>query len=198
MSKRTITLAVEGDGDVPIAKKLAELAGFDVGPIYGLSGKGKLDRQLTGYNSAARFAPWLVIRDLDHDAECAAEKRKALLPEPSRQMCFRIAVREAESWLLADRHAFARFAGVRIDLVPLNPDSLSDPRAELLRVVARGKRDIRFDMVPRPGSRAAVGRAYTARLVEYGTCFWRPLEGAKSSESLRRGISALRRLAAQR
>jgi hypothetical protein len=46
MAARVITVAVEGTGDIPIVQKIIESCGFALGPIYGLMGKGRLDRRL--------------------------------------------------------------------------------------------------------------------------------------------------------
>ena len=39
--------------------------------MHGKKGKDGLLRNLDGYNRAARFSPWVVLVDLDHDADCA-------------------------------------------------------------------------------------------------------------------------------
>ena len=47
--------------------------------MYGKSGKGALLERLLNYNQAARFAPWLVVVDLNRDAECAPDPKTTLI-----------------------------------------------------------------------------------------------------------------------
>lgn len=72
---------VEGDLDEAVLRRLAAEASLLIGTVYGKNGKDDLDRRLAGYNNAARFAPWIVLRDLEHDAECAPVLRSRLPPE---------------------------------------------------------------------------------------------------------------------
>jgi len=60
--------------------------------VYGKNGKAHLRQRLNGYNQAAHFNPWLVLVDLDHEADCAPLFRAAWLPKPGPLMCFRVAV----------------------------------------------------------------------------------------------------------
>jgi hypothetical protein len=63
-----ITLAVEGRTDEAVGKRLLAHAGIEAGAVYGLRGKHDLDGKLPAYNNAARFSPWLVLRDLNTDS----------------------------------------------------------------------------------------------------------------------------------
>lgn len=75
-----VTMATEGTVDTAIARRILGDLGLESGAVHGEKGKNWLDRNLRGYNNAARFAPWLVLRDLDRDAECAPELLASLLP----------------------------------------------------------------------------------------------------------------------
>jgi hypothetical protein len=48
-----VTVACEGDGDVPIARRLLEHVGLAMGSSYPSAGKGNLDKSLKAYNNAA-------------------------------------------------------------------------------------------------------------------------------------------------
>ena len=113
-----ITGAVEGDVDEAVVRCLIEHVNAKTLAIYGRNGKSHLHRRLPSYNQAARLSPWIVLVDLDLDAECAPPFRKSWLSKPSRYMCFRIAVRAVESWLMADKERFARFLGVNMAAIP--------------------------------------------------------------------------------
>src|SRR4051812_23297441 len=132
-----VTVACEGDGDVPVARKVIEHVGLAMGNSYPCAGKGNLDKSLKAYDNAAKHSPWLVLRDLDVDADCAPTLVAELLPSPSPGMCFRVAVRAAEAWLMADRESFAVFFGVPRTKVPRDPESLRDPKTEVMNLARR-------------------------------------------------------------
>jgi hypothetical protein len=104
-----ISAAVEGDVDEAIVRKLVAHAGGQIGNVYGKNGKPMLRKKIKGYNNAARHTPWLVLIDLDNDADCAPPVREEWVPDPATHLCFRIAVREVEVWLMADAKTLARF-----------------------------------------------------------------------------------------
>lgn len=190
-----VAAVVEGPTDAAVAERLLEHVGLALGPVYGLRGKAYNDQRLKGYNNAARFAPWLVLRDLDRDGPCASALVDALLPAPSSHMRFRVAVREMEAWLLADAGALSRHLSVPIGQIPSNPDDLPDPKRALVQIAQRSsKREIRRDMAPRAGSGAMVGPGYTTFVVEFARTRWRPEVAAIQSPSLARCIAALKTL----
>ena len=189
----TVTAALEGDSDVSVVRKLLAETGHDLAIVQGLRGKSFLTANLKGYNNAAKFSPWLVVRDLDLDAACAAELIGDLLPAPARKMLFRVAVREIEAWLLADKENVASFLAVAKSRVPSEPDTLSDPKLTLVNLARRSrKKAIRQDMVPPSGWSGTVGPAYVSRIGEFARDHWRPFEAAKNSDSLRRCLHRLK------
>jgi hypothetical protein len=110
-------------------------------------------------------------------------------------MCFRVAVRELESWLLADTEALAGFLGIRKILIPPGPDLLDDPKQVLVSLGARARRaDIRGDLVPRPASGRSIGPGYTSRMLEFVQDHWSPAVAEINSDSLRRCRARLRDL----
>ena len=195
-----ITGAVEGDVDEAVVRCLIEHVNAKTLAIYGRNGKSHLHRRLSSYNQAARFSPWIVLVDLDLDAECAPPFRESWLPRPADNMCFRVAVRAVESWLMADKERFARFLGVGIAKIPRDVEAVNHPKLTVVDLAKFSRRrEIREDMVPRAASGRAVGPAYTARLIEFvmdAKIGWRPEVAAENSESLKRCLRCLRRLKA--
>jgi hypothetical protein len=193
-----ISAAVEGLIDEAVVKRLIREAGATVGPIYGKQGKRSLRAGINGYNNAGRYRPWMVLVDLDQDADCAPSLCRAWISKKSPKLCFRVAVREVEAWLLSDRESIARFLSVPISRVPIHPESEIDPKQTMVNLATLSKRrDIREDMFPRPGSSRSVGPAYTSRLVEFvqsPESHWRPNHAARHSESLRRCMRCLEQL----
>jgi hypothetical protein len=183
--------AVEGDLDEAVLRRLVAHCGAQVGVVYGREGKDRIEQNIRGYNNAAKRTPWVVLVDLD-ESECAASLRQEWLPEQSELMCFRIAVREVESWLLADRSGFARFAGISRALVPNDPDALPNAKATVVQLAARSnKRLIREAIPPAEGSKRNVGTLYNPTLGQFVADQWDPTQAALCSDSLGRCLRAL-------
>lgn len=191
-----IRAAVEGIVDEAVVRRLITHAGGQAGTVYGRDGKPALRKRIRGYNDAAYYAPWVVLVDLDNDADCAPPMCSAWVPIPAPNLCFRIAVREVEAWLMADKQTLARYLSVKAGNVPAEPERLERPKDAMVNL-ARGSRsrDIRHDIVPRKNGGRRVGPAYASRLVEYVQERWRPEVAAEHAESLRRAINCLNRLA---
>ena len=190
-----IFAAVEGDIDEAVVRKLVDDAGGQIGNVYGKNGKRALRQRIDGYNNAARRAPWVVLVDLDNDADCAPPMRAEWVPAPAPDLCFRIAVREVEAWLMADAETLARYLSVGKGRLLAEPEKLARPKDAMVDLARRSRRkDIGKDMVPRAKSGRRVGPAYASRLIEYVQEHWRPDVAAKHSESLQRAIHCLRRL----
>lgn len=186
---------VEGDIDAAVFRRLVKEVGARSGPVFGRNGKGQILKKLAGFNEAARRSPWVVLVDLDSDADCAPPLIAKTLPTPSQLMRFRIVVREIEAWVMGDRERLAQFLHVNLSMVPTNPEDLEDPKKHLVEIASRSSdADIRVDLVPRRGSGREVGPAYKSRLVEFiskPTRGWRPRVAARQSESLDRCIRPL-------
>jgi hypothetical protein len=190
-----ITAAVEGDLDEAVLRRILNCAGMSLGSVYGRKGKTALLQSIGGYNNAARYAPWIVLVDLDKDNLCPPAFLQKWLAQPSAQMCFRIAVRAIEAWLLADREHLASFLGVGLASLPADPDRLDDPKREIVNLARRSrKRMIREDFVPRDGSGRSVGPLYTARMIEFVgnlSTGWHPGSARQRSASLARFVCRL-------
>jgi len=189
-----ISAAVEGIVDEAVIRKLIVLAGASPGTVYGRQGKPFLRQRISGYNAAAQHAPWVVLVDLDRDHDCAPPLRASWLPQVAPHLCFRVAVRKVEAWLLADAECIADFLAAR-RRVPANPEALGDPKSAMVALARSSRRkDVRQDMVPRPASGRPVGPAYASRLIEFASSLWRPDVAAQQAESLRRAIDCLKHL----
>ena len=166
-----------------------------LGSSHGKNGKPQLRKNIKGYNNAANFSPWLVLVDLDQDFDCAPLLRENWLSRPGEYMCFRIAVREVEAWLLADREQIASFLSVAREKIPKEPEQLPNPKEAMVNLARQSRRrDIREDMVPRPGSGRAIGPAYSSRMIEFANNYWRPEVARRHSDSLDKAISCLEEL----
>lgn len=191
-----VTAAVEGIVDEAVVRTLLNHVGVTPGDVHGKNGKAHLCQRIPGYNNAARHAPWIVLVDLDRDADCAPPLRRAWLSHPAPYMCFRVAVRAVEAWLLADGERIASFLRVARQRIPTDPEGLENPKETMVNLALQSRRrDVREDMVPRPGSGRSVGPAYSSRLIEFAANYWRPQVAVEQCDSLRRATECLMRLA---
>jgi hypothetical protein len=180
-----LNVACEGPTDEAVLKRLLRDHDVRVSATYVLRGKGNLDARLPGMKNAAKTSHWLVLRDLNGDAQCAPDLVSRLAGHAPATFRLQIAVRKLESWLLADSEGIAAMLGVLPRLVPRSPDVLDDPRRELVALARRSRRGrVQRDFVPRLSS-ARVGPAYTARLIEFAARAWDPLQASQRSPSLR-------------
>jgi hypothetical protein len=189
-----LNAAVEGDLDEAVLRRLVSEAGLGLGSVYGKTGKDHLRQRIRSYNHAARIAPWIVLVDLDREADCATSLREAWLADPAPNLLLRVAVRAVEAWLLADREAISDYLGVSRDRAPLNPDDELDPKRSLIEMALHSRQArVRKDMTPSTGRR--VGSLYLLRMTEFVESHWRPEAAARNSDSLRRCRLRLRALA---
>lgn len=193
----TVHAAVEGIVDEAVVQKLIIGAGACPGTIYGKIGKAFLRQKVQGFNNAARTWPWLILTDLDNDADCAPTLCAQWIPDPAPLMCLRIAVREVEAWLMADVESLAEYLRVARSKIPDNPEQLVDPKREMVNIARHSRRTaIQKDMVPREGAGRSVGPAYASRMIEYIQTSWRPNVASEQAESLMRAISCIRQMVA--
>jgi hypothetical protein len=112
-------------------------------------------------------------------------------------MCFRIAVREAEAWLMADRAAFADALGVSLVRIPDQPESLADPKLTIVNLARRSrKRAVQVGLVPEQGAGISIGPEYAAWMIDFAQNQWDPSRAVASAEvpSLERTLDAIERL----
>ncbi|MBK8978723.1 MAG: hypothetical protein IPM29_22725 [Planctomycetes bacterium] len=193
-----VNIVVEGPTDEAVARRLLDDAGLLVDRVFGGRGKSNLDARLAGFAKAARRSPWFVLRDLDQDADCAPTLVARLVPVRPVLLSVRIAVRELEAWLLADRERAASWLGVSVSLVPRDPDSEPNPKSTLLNLARRSKhRAILEDLIPPRDSTSIVGRGYRSQILRFASERWRPSVAALSSDSLARCLRAVDELKRQ-
>jgi hypothetical protein len=135
---------------------------------------------------ARRGQPVFVITDLDR-LPCPATLVAQWYgrSEPADNLLIRVAVREVESWLLADHDGMHQLLGVKGRL-PADPDKLADPKQHLLKLARSARRDIREDLIVAQGAIARQGIGYNARLSAFVAEEWSPSRASSRSNSLQR------------
>lgn len=191
-----IRYAVEGWTDEPVAEKIISSVGFVPHHTLTARCKANLDRKLPGLNKSAVSMPWLVIRDLDRDDKrfCIPDLRARLLDgqELRPLMCLRFAMRTMESWLMADRDAFANFFGVRRELLKEEPETLLDPKRYLTSICKKSRKGLIKQGVPsQPGQKRQVGPEYNDLIREFTEDHWNPQRACANAPSLKRALDSL-------
>lgn len=191
----SVSCAVEGDLDEAVARRLLRHAQLQAGTVYGRMGKSHLRLSINGYAAAARHSPWFVLVDLDNDEPCAGSLVSKWLPDRPVKMALRVAVHEAEAWLLADRVNIARFLSVSRDRVPRGVDGVADPKAALIQIAKRSRvRALREGLPPRAGGGRSIGPLYVTEISRFVKDHWDVDAAAAASDSLARCLVALRAL----
>ncbi len=165
-----------------------------------MRGNGNLAKKCPSFLNMAKSGLYVVcVTDLDTiGCPCflLAEwfglpaSRASSLPE---KLIFRIAVREIESWIMADIHGWSEFIEIPAANFSQTPDELSDPKQFLLGVLRnKGKKKKHAEMLPRGVSH--IGPRYNETLCRFVETTWSPERAAKHSPSLKRAIHALQRI----
>ncbi len=196
---RPLVLATEDVLSEAVGRRLVVEAnsGLTVAQALGRRGFGYLRSKVRNFCELARVTPVLLLTDLD-DADCppALIEDWADRDQVPPLLLFRVAVRQIESWLLADREGVAGLLGINAANISRDPDALPDAKSELLRLAQRARRDVKGDLVKQVGSIAAQGIGYNAVLCDFVRTRWNPTRAAGQSNSLARARKRLADLAA--
>ncbi|NCJ05989.1 DUF4276 family protein [Synechococcales cyanobacterium C] len=192
----SVNIAVEDDLSEAVLRKLLWETDrpFEVCGCLGKTGFGYLKSKIKNFNRAAQHFPFIVLTDLDHQA-CPLALMAEWLPDPHHpNLIFRVAVREVEAWLLADRKNFSQFLNISADKIPLNVDEILDPKQHLINLVRHCRRQsLKKAIIPLAGSTATVGRDYNNTLIGFVNHGWQAQTAQQNSPSLRRAMDALQR-----
>ena len=177
MEVTPVPCLVEGVLDEAVVRKMLVISSLKAASFY-LESLPAFRTKLRAFNQAARHRSWFALCDLDQD-ECAPARVRDFLPDPASGMCFRIAERAVEAWLLADRASIARFLSVSGDLVNPDPERLPAPKSHVVSLARRSRsRAVREGLVPAEGDSRKVGPEYTLLMSEYARERWNPLRAA--------------------
>lgn len=184
-------VTVEGDLDSVVITKILASLDIKITRVDAEGGKHKIRPKIEKILSASLQRDWMVLIDLDNGT-CAGELVEEWCYGKKHNAIFRVAVREIESWLLADHVRAAHFLGVSQELLPANCDGIENPKEFLVSLAGRSRtRAIREGLVPRLGSGRTTGPQYTAMLSGFAQGNWDPQTASQRSDSLARCLRAL-------
>jgi hypothetical protein len=159
-----------------------------------MAGRGNVQRNLAAYANLSLRMPVIVCVDLDHDVCASALLSTWRVAElAQRNLVVRVAVREIESWVLADRKRYASFVGGKSDSIPVAPDGIDDPKRFLLDFARQSaSEELKRDLIPVNFSQyPRIGRAYNLRMCKFVHDRWRPHVARTRSGSLDRALRAI-------
>lgn len=156
-------------------------------------GASKLLPQLPKLNEIAKnINPVVVMADGDQSDCVVAQIKTWMPPYASERFFLRLAVQEAESWLLADTRGAAEYFGVSEKSFPTHPESI-DAKAALLSLVRKSaKRKIKEEMLPAKGVNAKTGLGYNVHVCGFVIQGWSAERAQEKAPSLLRAIRRLR------
>ncbi len=157
-------------------------------------GYAHLRDNLAKYFALAQHAPVLLITDLDQQPCALAllkQWRQNLPPQPLN-MILRVAVREIETWLLADTQGMRTL--LNTTNIPHNIETIADPKKLLIKLASKAERSVRDDIVPRKNVVAAQGLGYNSRLIQFVKNTWNAERARQNCDSLSRCCKCLSEL----
>jgi len=194
MSDKIIYIAYEDDLSRALVEKvLSQVSSrLIIGKRFWRDGSGYLKRNIRAFNELAKGIPFLLLTDLD-TLECPPALVSQWIHVPlNPQFFFCVAVREVEAWLLADREAFSKWLHIAKGRIPATPESVSDPKRELISLVKACRNSaLKRDIVPPDNSTAQIGRNYNLPLIRFVNEYWDVFRASENSASLARMVRKL-------
>ena len=130
------------------------------------------------------------MTDLDHVA-CAPELLDDWIDfEPHPNFLFRIAEKEVDAWILADMTGVSTLFGVSMKGLPIDTQTIQDPKQTIINLARRSRKRKIKDIVP--VGTASQGPGYNLVLTEFVLNDWDPGLAAKHNMSLHKAIHRIK------
>lgn len=159
-------------------------------------GFGYLQSRMDSWCQMAQLQVMLVLTDLDR-AHCPIELRDKWMANrvAPASLLLRVAVKESESWVLADHLGMRELIGEK-GVLPPEPDTLPEPKQVLLGLAKGAPRSVREELIKTIDGNLSQGLGYNARLTHWVNTQWSPKRAAERSPSLARARIRIREVAA--
>lgn len=193
-NSHSLIIAVEDELSGAVMGRLISFSGrnFLINRIFNARGNTQLKAGMTKFRAASRVIPHIVLTDLDR-CPCPPaliDNWKANQLPP--QLLFRVAVREVEAWLMADRAGIAQFLHIDVSKVPHAPESEEDPKRTLINLARKSrKRRLSQEIVPEAGSAAKIGVLYNTHFINFVNSSWDIEQACLCAPSLDRTLSRI-------
>ncbi len=188
MNSHFLNIIIEDVVSEAVMNRLLSHVGFSGNTTFRITrGNGMIKKSISKYKGASRVVPHIVLTDLDRYPCPPALLDDWNVGELPPSMIMRIAVREVEAWLLADRMGVAAFLHTAMEKVPFSPETEDDPKQTLLNVVRKTrKRRLKEEMVPQIG--AHIGPLYNERMCDFVLNYWDIEAAVENAPSLAKSI----------
>jgi hypothetical protein len=187
----SLRVAVEDELSGAVLARLIAGFGYSIPQhnIHNARGNARLKAGMAKFKQASRVIPHIVLTDLDL-ISCApaliADWQATQLPPT---LILRIAVREVEAWLLADKTGIAEFLHVDANKIPHSPEILDNPKQALINLARKSKkRKLARDIVPAKGSSAPIGLLYNFHFINFVNTRWNIDQARLAAPSLDKAI----------
>ena len=194
-------LVAEGYVEEVVASCLLPFCGHQLGTVNGKKGCEYVRRKAVMFRHLATHGDGVLVltdfRDSKENCVPAALNEYVLrrMPSPPDAFLCRFAVNEIESWLLADREGLAKYIGIAVSRIPLQPEHELFPKRVLVNLARHSKkRLIREGIAPPDGHQADVGPEYISLLSRFTKEFWNIEAAMNCAQSLERCVRRLRML----
>ncbi len=160
------------------------------------SGFGYIKKNLFNfYKSSNDNQRFLLVVDSDNLPCAPALLESWNVPLDNPHFILQVAVREIESWILADIENFLSYFQIPQGLLnkfPAIMDDIPDPKKFLIEIMNHSKNNqFKRFIIPAVGSSAKVGKAYNFYLIDFIKQKWKYKIAAEHSISLQRFIKKL-------
>lgn len=162
---------------------------IEIKGISGKRGNAYIREKLKGFNAASVYLPHIILTDLDRKACAPGLLEEWVNFKMNPNLLFRIAEKEIEAWILADREAVARFLGVSVTKIPSDTQSIPDPKVHIINLARSSSKRTIKDIIPNGTS--TQGPGYNSILSDFILNYWNPERAARNNRSLQKAIQKL-------
>jgi hypothetical protein len=156
----------------------------------GRKGNSYIKVKIKAFNEASNALPHIIFTDLDK-LECSPSLIEDWITFPqSDGLLFRIAEREIEAWILADRNNISRYMGIPINRIPFDTGTILDPKEFIINLARKSRKKNIIEIVP--NGTAIVGPGYNTTLHKFVATIWDMEAAAQHNLSLKKAIHRLK------
>jgi hypothetical protein len=152
-------------------------------------GFGWIKNNINVYNKASSGTTYLVLIDLDSESCPVKIVQDWLDDAKGENLLFRVAVREIESWIVADVQNFSKFLHLREKKLRKDVDEITDPKRYIFNLVSGSIIRQLSGVCPRGTAR--IGDDYNEKLSKFVKSSWNPQLAMANSSSLKKTINRL-------
>ncbi len=161
------------------------------------SGCGSIFARLDKYNEISKNVNSPVIVFIDLDNTPCAPRLLADHPihnmQPPNKFQIRVAVREVESWLLADKQGMETYFGIPQNAITHDPEALPNPKQALLNLIKeKARAEFKREMLPK--GKAKIGSKYNKHLTDFINTAWDSTRACANADSLDRAIKGIQKI----